>query len=351
MKTPTDLTDPPRIFSNALEGLHPVTVVRLAEDAVEIRWKPEAQGIELSIFRGNSPGSIELAAPLARVAGGDHAVLTGLSTAGPHFFKLFAPDGEALVVGERRPLVEGCPNFRDLGGYATEDGRRVGWGLVFRSSNLGRLTEKGLRRIKRLGIRQVCDFRTKAEAHRLPNRFPDTEAVGTLRLPIQHGEFEPTSVFDRIKQGDFEWISEEFMLTGYIESIERYPQVWQRLLDELARPGNRPLLFHCTGGKDRTGVAAALILLALGVPAETVVADYGLSDGYNAEARKAIYNYLRPYGVDIAKVEPYFTAPESRLRSLLSYLRDRYGTAVHYLAARAGVDRRKLEELREALLE
>ena len=67
-----------------------------------------------------------------------------------------------------------------------------------------------------------------------------------------------------------------------------------RLFTLLSEPRNRPLLFHCTGGKDRTGAAAALILLALGVPTETVVADYGLSDGYNADVRKAIYEHLGP---------------------------------------------------------
>ena len=109
-----------------------------------------------------------------------------------------------------------------------------------------------------------------------------------MRLPIQHGEFEPTSVFDRIKKGDYGWISEDFMVQGYIESVERYPDVWAALFNLLADRRHRPLLFHCTGGKDRTGAAAALILLALGVPSETVVADYGLSDGYNVDVRRSV---------------------------------------------------------------
>ncbi|MCU0538814.1 MAG: tyrosine-protein phosphatase [Desulfobacterales bacterium] len=331
--------------------LHPITVVRLAGDAVEIRWSEAARGLALAVFRGDSPASIETAAPLARTAGSCRAAVSGLAPDTPHFFKLVAPDGSAVIVGERRPLVEGCPNLRDLGGYETVEGRHVRWGLVYRSSNLSRLTEKGIGQIQRLGIQRIYDFRTSAEALKLPSRFPASPAAATVALPIQHGEFEPTSVFDRIKRGDFDWISEEFMLQGYIESIERFPQVWQRLFHDLLEPGNRPLLFHCTGGKDRTGVAAALILLALGVPVATVVADYGLSDGYNAEVRQAIYDHLTPFGVDVARVAPYFTAPESRLRSLLTYLRDRYGTANDYLVRRAGVSRETIAGLREALLE
>jgi protein-tyrosine phosphatase len=337
--------------SSSIARLLPVTVLRLAEDSVEIRWNENARGLSLSVYRGDSPDSIQISPPLAHVTEGSSVILAGLAADRPRFFKLAASDGGSLIVGERRPVVEGCPNLRDLGGYETTDGRQVKWGRIFRSSNLGRLTEKGLRQIKQLGINLVCDFRTEAEARKLPNRFPDSEAVGYVRLSIQHGEFEPTSVFDRIKKGDFDWISEDFMIQGYIESVERCPDVWAALFNLLADPRHRPLLFHCTGGKDRTGSAAALILLALGVPSETVVADYGLSDGFNTDVRKAIYDHLRPFGVDIAKVEPYFTAPESRIRKLLEHVDQQYGSAVDYLVKRAGVSEKTIERLKDDLLE
>jgi len=339
------------ISSPTIAHLLPVTVVRLSADAVEIRWNEDARGLNLSVFRGDSPESIEGNTPIAHVTQGSSVILTRLAADRPHFFKLVASGGGSLIVGERRPIVEGCPNLRDLGGYETTDGRRMKWGRIFRSSNLGRLTEKGLGQIRRLGINLVCDFRTEAEARKLPNRFPGSEAVGYVRLPIQHGEFEPTSVFDRIKKGDFDWISEDFMVQGYIESVERCPDVWAALFNLLADRRHRPLLFHCTGGKDRTGAAAALILLALGVPSETVVADYALSDGYNVDVRKAIYDHLRPFGVDIAKVEPYFTAPESRIRALLEHVDARYGSAVDYLVKRAEVSEKTIARLKEDLLE
>ena len=334
-----------------LTRLFPITVVRLSEDSVEIRWNESARALGLSVYRGDSPEQIQTASPLAHAKGDSSVILTGLAPERPHFFKLVASEGGSWIVGERRPIVEGCPNLRDLGGYETTDGRRMKWGRIFRSSNLARLTDKGLDQIKQLGIRLVCDFRTQAEAEKLPNRFPDLEAVGYMRLPIQHGEFEPTSVFDRIKNGDYSWISEDFMIQGYIESVERYADVWGRFFTLLSDPGCRPLLFHCTGGKDRTGAAAALILLALGVPEETVVGDYGLSDGYNADVRQTIYDRLRPFGVDISKVEPYFTAPESRIRALLKYVDERYGSAVGYLNKKAGVSEAMLNGLKEDLLE
>ncbi|MGE5257428.1 MAG: tyrosine-protein phosphatase [Hyphomicrobiales bacterium] len=337
--------------SVCLARLLPVTVVRLTEDAVEIRWSQNARGLDLSVFRGDSPESIDTNLALAHVTEGSSILLTDLGKDSPHFFKLVSADGSELLAGERRPFVEGCPNLRDLGGYETADTRRVKWGLVFRSSNLNRLTDKGLGQIKRLGIKTVCDFRTEAEALKQPNRFPGSEAVPYVRLPIQHGDFEPTLVFDRIRNGDYGWISEDFMLQGYIDSVERYPGVWARLFGLLAEPGNRPMLFHCTGGKDRTGVAAALVLMALGVPEETVVADYGLSDGYNSDIRRKINDALRPLGVDISKVQPYFTAPKSRIRGLLQYVDDRYRSVIDYLIRKVGVSERLLDGLKADLLE
>jgi protein-tyrosine phosphatase len=341
----------PVCHSSNASILHPVAAARKGVDSIEIHWNRRADGIPVSVFRGDSPDRILIDYPLVQVEQGCSILLSGLKADRPHFFKLVTGNGVELIIGERRPVVEGAPNLRDLGGYETEDGRRVKWGRIFRSSNLGRLTDKGLGLVKRLGIKLVCDFRTDAEARKLPNRFPDSTDVGYLRLPIQHGDFEPTAVFERIRNGDYDWISEEFMLQGYIESIDRFPQVWAALLNRLSDSANQPLLFHCTGGKDRTGTAAALILSALRVPEQTVVEDFGLSDGYNAEARQKIYAYLRPLGVDILKVEPYFTAPPIRLRTLLTYIGDHYGSPEKYLLQEVGVTERVMQRLREGLLE
>ncbi|MCU0559190.1 MAG: tyrosine-protein phosphatase [Desulfobacterales bacterium] len=333
------------------QTLSAVTVDRRSDDGFVIRWNPTPGSSSMTIYGGLSPDRIDETAPLARVNARCVVTLDHLHPGRPHYFKLAAADGTTRIVGERRPAVEGAPNLRDLGGYATAAGRHVKWGQVFRSSHLSRLTDRGVEFIRHLGIRRVYDLRTEAEVLKMPNRFPDSADASYHRLPIQHGDFEPTAVFDRIKKGDVDWISEEFMLRGYIESIEHYPHVWQRLFSDLADPKNRPLLFHCTGGKDRTGTGAALILLALGVAEEPVVRDYGLSDGYNAETRQTIYAHLQPMGVDIARVEPYFTAPESRIRALLDYIRNHYQTALDYLVKKAGVGEKEIGQLRDGLLD
>ena len=71
---------------------------------------------------------------------------------------------------------------------------------------------------------------------------------------------------ERIKKGDDSWLTEDFMLSGYIHNLDEFAHIWGEVIRRLIEPENRPLLFHCTGGKDRAGTCAALILLALGVP-------------------------------------------------------------------------------------
>ena len=332
-------------------SLQPVTLERTAPDAVRVRWNPDAAGRPVSIAWGPVPGRIPARAAATAGPGEDGVTIPGIEPGRPVFVRLQAGGGPGVVAGERCLPVEGVTNLRDLGGYATADGQRVRWGAVFRSANLGRVTADGLSALRQLGIRTVCDFRTGPESAKLPNLFPDSPGVGYLRLPVQHGDHEPTAVFERIRSGDYGWISERFMLEGYIEGLDRHAHVWASYLRALAEARNRPLLFHCTGGKDRTGAAAALTLLALGVPEETVVADFGLSDGCNAEVRRRVYDLLRPLGVDIPTVEPYFTAPPGRLRALLDHLHRTYGTVEAYLVRTAGVEPDVISRLKDELLE
>jgi protein-tyrosine phosphatase len=255
-----------------------------------------------------------------------------------------------VIVSERRVPLQGSVNFRDLGGYATIDGRRVKWGQLFRSDHLGRLTDRDLAVLSRMRIRQVCDFRTAAEAQKLPDRFPAGNESKYLHLPIQHGEFDPAHTFERIRNGDIDWMTEEFMIAGYIRNLENFADVWARFFRCAADPANRPLVFHCTGGKDRAGVGAALILLALGVPEETVIQDHGLSNFYIAEVLPKIFAQIKSRGIDPEKVSPYFTAPRSAVLAAITHLQTTYGSVAGYLQNKAGVDGKTIDRLKNDLL-
>ena len=171
--------------------------------------------------------------------------------------------------------LSGASNFRDLGGYTGEGGRIVRWRRIFRSDHLARLTPEDAQLLQSLGLARAVDFRGRAESAALAYALP---SVRYHPLPI-----EPT-VVQRAKEmavAGRQMTAE--IAVGLMQDTYRafvsdnraqFAALFAHLLDE-----DTPLVFHCTAGKDRTGFAAALILLALGVPRETVMQDYLLTNG------------------------------------------------------------------------
>jgi protein-tyrosine phosphatase len=285
------------------------------------------------------------------VKGKTYTNITGLEPDARYYFKIVSDTGSVTIISERRVTLDGSVNFRDLGGYETIDGRRVKWGLLFRSDNLGRLSGRDVELLRHMGIELVCDFRTPAEAKRLPDRFPKGDHTRYLHLPIRHGEFDPVNTFKRIQQGDIGWMTEDFMVKGYIKNIENFASLWSRFFNCLAESSNRPVVFHCTGGKDRAGVCAALILLVLGVPEGTVIADHSLSNVYISGVLKKIYARIQSYGVEPQQVASYFTAPRKAIVAFIEHIRLTYGSAAGYLRKRTGIGQKFIDQLKEDLLE
>ena len=188
---------------------------------------------------------------------------------------------------DRLIALEGAVNFRDLGGYVTADGQRTRWRVLFRADGLGELTEPDLAVLRQLGIRTVVDLRSGYELEQ--SRF-NVEAH-----PV---EFHHFPFIDQLPDVE-EWDSRPGLLgSQYTEMLDdAMPQI-VGALEVLAASEARPAVFHCTAGKDRTGLLSALVLLLLGVPEETVVADYALSGAAMARLRdKLILKY--PDGKDV----------------------------------------------------
>ncbi|WP_051603250.1 tyrosine-protein phosphatase [Simplicispira psychrophila] len=172
----------------------------------------------------------------------------------------------------RTIALSGASNFRDLGGYAGHGGRPLKWRHLFRADHLAALTPADLARLGELGITRSADFRgvteRAAQAYALPG-------VATHTL-----EIEPILIQQALQaQGDRLTAAQAVRLmhatyrSFVTEHAPRFAQLFELLLDSDA-----PLVFHCTAGKDRTGFAAALILLALGVPRAVVMQDYLLTN-------------------------------------------------------------------------
>ncbi|HEY1826810.1 MAG TPA: tyrosine-protein phosphatase [Acidimicrobiales bacterium] len=240
---------------------------------------------------------------------------------------------------ERLIALEGAVNFRDLGGYIGAEGLRTRWRVLFRADGLGELTERDFETMRALGIRTVVDLRSPEEVER--SRF-DTEAHP---VDFHHFPF--------IKQlPDVETWEQTPGLLGsqYIEMADEAGAQIVGVLEILAGTEARPAVFHCTAGKDRTGLLSAILLLILGVDEVTVIGDYALSGAAMDRLRaKLIAKY--PDGKDtIINLDEPFNADPAQMVTLIEHLHEKYGSIAAYLA-HIGVTDSLVAALRAALLE
>jgi protein-tyrosine phosphatase len=252
---------------------------------------------------------------------------------------------------DRLVPLEGTMNCRDIGGYVGDGGRRVRWGCVYRSDNLAGLTADDVAHLGALGVKVVVDFRHDVEVENAPTP-PLGAHVETLRLPIGGEAAEGREMLDRVLAGEFDGLDAEWFADIYVQMLEAGASEFGRVVAMAADPANHALLFHCTAGKDRTGMASALLLRTLGVAEADVLDDYELTTHYRSGRRLA---QLQPQfdaaGIDIGRFLPFFTAERSVLAAALAALDERYGGVAGYLVGPAGIDPATLDRLRHALLE
>ena len=235
--------------------------------------------------------------------------------------------------------LQGASNFRDVGGYTTQDGRRVRRGQVFRSDHLGQLTQEDVSRLQALGVRHSLDFRGVAEYTATPY-----EIAGVQRVALT---IEPT-VVARIQalvaQGIVPTAEEavELMCETYRDFVNHNAATFGRFLKHLLEQPT-PQVFHCTAGKDRTGFAAALLLSALGVDRATIEHDYLLTNQlYRRDPRVEGHGPAHVMQV-LWQVQPAF------LHAAFEAV-DQQGGMQAYLHGPVGLDAQELQGLRSALL-
>jgi protein-tyrosine phosphatase len=251
----------------------------------------------------------------------------------------------------RRLELDGPVNFRDLGGYATADGRRVRWGRVYRSDSLETLTPADLARLDELGIRLVCDLRRDEERAAAPSRVVGHGELRIEHLPIGGIAAETRDMAGRMLRGEIPEVSAATMAGVYLTILDLHPDSFGAVVSHAGDAASLPMVVHCTAGKDRTGVASALLLAALGVDDETIAADYELSNEFQAHARvAAVRPQLDAAGVQFEKVEAYFLAPREVIVATLEGLRERYGGVGEYLTGHARLAPATLDKLRNLLL-
>jgi protein-tyrosine phosphatase len=251
------------------------------------------------------------------------------------------------------------PNFRDVGGHLTADGRRVRSGQLFRSVDLSGLDDQASAWLAGLGIRIVFDLRTPAERQRRPSRPPVGARVVALDVLADSEASDPAVLFELMQ--DPRRASEEladggtdrFYLAAYREFVHlgSARAAYAELLRTLTHEGMRPALVHCTTGKDRTGWAVSILLLCLGVPAQTVMDEYLSSDAEIRDAFGWLADDFVARGGDRTVIEPLMSVRAAWLEVALEEVAVRFGSFEAYLADGLGLDPGTLRALRRAFLE
>ena len=259
----------------------------------------------------------------------------------------------------RHVPLTGQPNFRDLGGYAASDGRTIKWGLVYRSGELSQLSNDDVGKLEGLGVKAVVDLRSPEEVSargngRLP---PDAKAHP---MPITSSDMF-AKLIPMFLKGDFSQVPPDMLDTVNRMLVRDFTEQYAGLLGVLSNPANRPLVFHCTQGKDRAGFGAAVVLSALGVPWETVVEDYLLSNYFRKAENDRMLGMIRsfaasqagPEGEEIAfsRVEGLLYVKEQSLQAAHAEIIERHGSIAAFLSEGLGCSEDDLRRLRDDLLE
>lgn len=242
---------------------------------------------------------------------------------------------------ERHLPLDGATNFRDLGGYARADGHRLRWRRLFRSDHLAALSARDHATLQALGVRRSFDFRgvheRRAQAYAVPG------------LQQHHLAIEPT-----VAQQMQALVGAGHALTP-TRMVALMEELYRRLVDDEAAvfatwfghllADDTPAVFHCTAGKDRTGLAAALLLRALGVPQAVVEGDYLLTN----------LHYRRPamdgHGVPDDALAVLWSVRPGFLHAALARIDERHGGLDAYLARRLGLDDAARERLAQRYLD
>jgi protein-tyrosine phosphatase len=315
---------------------------------------------QVEILASNDPAGVSGMRSLQKTSSAKVTVEVGDNGQRIYFF--LRPDqGRQQEVSVRRLPLAGTPNFRDLGGYQTTDGRAVRWGLLYRSGALGNLTDADLDYLSHLGVRTVADFRSEQENTASQEKWITDNSVHHLSLPIDgtpanmKGQDMMAALQKMLASNPTPEQLRGMMAGIYrsfaIDAAPQYARVFRELIDN-----KTPIVYHCTAGKDRTGVFSALVLLSLGVPEKTVIEDYTLTNHYLAEAYRQ--NGGKMPGADnpmMAKLPPQYIqilmmADPDSLTAALHAIDAKYGSFDNYRRQALMVSDQDLEKLRARLL-
>ncbi|MEO1439841.1 MAG: tyrosine-protein phosphatase [Chloroflexota bacterium] len=243
-----------------------------------------------------------------------------------------------LLPEHRHIPLDGVHNLRDLGGYATTHGMQTRWHRFFRADGLHALTEPAQQTLVDVGLRTVIDLRNQQELDEKPDVFATNEAVKYVHL----------SLFENVRGagGGLPHNLTEI----YLHALDNNQSAFKDVIDVVADSSDSGVLFHCTAGKDRTGLISALLLGVVGVGDEDIVADYALTTHYLKDFFEQRRAEARRTGEDISAYEPLFLSEPQFMQTVLDHLFENYGGIPGYLTS-IGISAARIEKIQSVLLQ
>lgn len=288
------------------------------------------------LYAGNTIDNIDLKIPI--LEGEEPGIFPlDVSTSARSYFKLITPDKEIFLAEKHLPMAGGY-NFRDMGGFKTDSGKYVKWGKLFRADELSGLTDEDINYLSAIPITSIVDFRAISETRRSRDKLPSS--VRFLHpLPITPGNLSSEGIQANLLKTNINIHMKQMnrLLVSEAACVKAYRIFFTIIQNSLSAP----LIFHCSAGKDRTGMAAALLLFALGVDEETIKQDYLSSKIYLADKYDA---FIAKY----PKAEPIFTVKRTFIQAGINQIKREHGTIENFLTKTLRVD---IEKIRQMYLE
>jgi protein-tyrosine phosphatase len=327
--------------------------IQTAPTEYRLSYKVTGDTHEVEVFASINPSGLGQMHKILKTSQTDVTVHAG--SPGQRMYFFLKPDqGKEREVSIRHLALEGTPNFRDVGGYETQDGRFVRWGLLYRSGVLTGLTTSDLAYLAQLDVKVVCDFRTPQENSVSPEKWIDDPAVVHVADPIGSGGSNK-SVSMKELLGDnptpqgLRYRMQEFYRRTVVDATPQYALAFRQLVD-----GRLPMLYHCTAGKDRTGIFTALVLRSLNVPETTVESDYQMTEKYLYREGQ-IKMAAASAGLELAKLTPeeeqvLMAADPECIRAAMKAIDEKYGSFDNFRREALHVSDEDLEKVKSKLL-
>lgn len=321
------------------------------------------------LYMGNAPTKSVINKMICESESGRFSIVLPVSE-GPYYFIAKSKTSSTNIFSERVIPLNNARNVRDMGGYQTNDGKFVKWGLLYRGDHLQNLDSEDISLLQKMEIQTIVDYRSEHELVFYPNKeIPGVKKVIQCDPKSSFSESsamavdldsENAQMVNSLKNGSVapQYINGkgDNVILGYRELVtsESARKAYREFLILCTESENLPLIHHCRGGKDRTGIGAMLLLLVLGVREEDIVKDYILTGEIRRERNQVKYEQYRKLTDNTDYLDYLMTLLATRaefIEAAIKMVKDMYGTTDDYMIQHLGLSMEQLNKVREIYLE